>query len=202
MEAIAQPQPPPERGQVPHPDLCAENGMICSRVWVYSVRNVCGRVGCRVCRDVHVLHRSVYVIVHCDEPKVGLGAVRSIVPPTSVPPVRKSKLFSEIEASLRRPREKLALALECRLRNLRSLSHAPACRARSAAPSKANGGLKVPDPLPSRMNKDLHHHLLKVPPWHGGGAEELQTMATQIFVRAAWKRITGSGSAVGFAGSG
>jgi hypothetical protein len=33
---------------------------------------------------------------------------------------------------------------------------------RSAAPSKADGGLKVPDPLSSRTNKDLHHHLLKV----------------------------------------
>ena len=34
---------------------------------------------------------------------------------------------------------------------------------------------------------------------HGGGAANLQEMASQIFVRAAWKRITGSGSAVGFA---
>ena len=37
--------------------------------------------------------------------------------------------------------------------------------------------------------------------WRRHG-KQLQKMATQIFVRAAWQRITGSGSAVGFAWSG
>ena len=34
---------------------------------------------------------------------------------------------------------------------------------------------------------------------HGGGAANLQEMATQIFVRATQQRIGGSGSAIGFA---
>jgi len=37
---------------------------------------------------------------------------------------------------------------------------------------------------------------------HGGGAANLQEMATQIFVRATQQRIGGSGSAIGFAVSG
>jgi hypothetical protein len=39
---------------------------------------------------------------------------------------------------------------------------APAFRARSAAPSEADGGSRPCDSLPSRTNKDLRRHLLKL----------------------------------------